>query len=153
MGRETELKKLVLVLAMMINLNAFDTSVFPKAKDGFKQHTINLEPKSIEEDYKVIVQFGRVLSVDCNSHSYSGGLLERKILAGYGYDYYEFSDENSTLISTMMLCPDGVLKDEFVMFSDSIETHYNSQIPLIIYAPKDVDIRVKIYKLESEKIL
>lgn len=147
------MRTLALILAMMINLNAFDSFIFPKPKNGFKQHIINLEPKKSEQDYRVLVEFGRVLSVDCNSHSYSGGVLESKVLAGYGYSYYEFSDDNSTLLSTMMLCPRGVLKDEFVMFSDSIKTNYNSQIPLIIYAPKDISIKVKIFVLESEKIL
>ncbi|QKF64173.1 ecotin family protein [Campylobacter corcagiensis] len=141
------------ILVMASLAFGFDTSIFPKAQDGFRQHIINLEPKQSEKDYEVVVEFGRVLSVDCNVHSYSGGILKDKVLDGYGYNYYEFSDNNSTLYKTLMLCPDEALKDEFVMFGDSIKTHYNSKIPLIIYAPKDINIRVKIYALESEKIL
>ncbi|NLY04152.1 MAG: ecotin [Campylobacter sp.] len=144
----------VILLSLMIVGMVFsmDISIFPEAKEGFKQHVIELEAKEDESLYKVVVEFGRVLEVDCNARSYIGGNLEEQNLEGYGYPYYEFTLSDSHIISTMMLCPD-TLEERFIKFHNTIDIRYNSLLPLIIYTPNDIDVNLKIYKLESESFV
>lgn len=154
MGRKkSQMRHLLLTLFLVLNLEAFDATIFPKEKEGFKQNIINLEPKDDESRYKVEVWFGKVLKVDCNARHFINDNLKENILSGYGYSYYEFSDENSTFVSTKMFCPKSSMKDKFVTFSNAIKTNYNSKIPLIIYTPKDIKLKLKIYELKSEEIL
>lgn len=147
------MKKFLLFLLSFGVVFAFDASIFPPASSGEKQYIINLPAKKDESKFQVVIEFGRVVSVDCNTHFFTGGSLERLNLDGYGYVYYKFSDEDSNLISTKMACPDYKNQDEFVKFSHKISTFYSSQTPLVIYTPSSVKLRYKIYKLVDEKMV
>ncbi|CZE47032.1 ecotin family protein [Campylobacter geochelonis] len=145
--------KFLTVLMLFFGLVfAFDTSVFPKPKDGESLQTLTLKPLKNEQNYKVEVEFGKIVEVDCNHHFFIGGKLEQKNLDGYGYVYYKFSAK-ADMAGTLMACGDTKKEAKFIKFEPKISTYYNSALPLIIYTPKDVKIRYKVYKLVDEKFV
>lgn len=118
---------------------------FPQAEQGMSRQVIYLPKQEHEENFKVELLIGKTLEVDCNRHM-MGGTLESKTLAGWGYDYFVLA-KLSAPASTMMACPDNTKRQEFVAahLGDAAMQRYNSRLPIVVYVPKDVEVRYRIW--------
>ncbi len=117
---------------------------FPKAEEGFTRQVIHLAPQPREDSFQVEVLAGKTLTVDCNRQRL-GGMLEEKNLEGWGYPFYRLETVIGPM-STQMACPDGERKKEFVpVVGDGFMLRYNSKLPIVVYAPKDVEVRYRIW--------
>lgn len=122
---------------------------YPKAEAGFTRQAIHLPPQTQEENFKVEILAGKTLTVDCNRQRL-GGVLEEKNLEGWGYPYYRLEKVTGPM-STLMACPDGKSKQDFVpVVGDGFMLRYNSKLPIVIYAPKDVEVRYRIWSASSQ---
>jgi len=51
-----------------------------------------------------------------------------------------------------MACPDGKRQQDFVpVIGDGFTVRYNSKLPIVVYAPQDVEVRFRIWSA-SDKI-
>ncbi|MFJ2362415.1 serine protease inhibitor ecotin [Pseudomonas sp. NPDC087697] len=127
-----------------------DVAPYPKAENGFTRQVIPLAPQTREDNYQVEVLAGKTLTVDCN-HQRLGGVLEEKNLEGWGYPFYRLEKVTGPM-STLMACPDGKSKQDFVpVVGDGFLLRYNSKLPIVVYAPKDVEVRYRIWSA-SDKV-
>ena len=129
---------------------AEDLKVFPPAQSGFERHVIRLPQLDNEDEHKVELIPGKTIEVDCNRHRF-GGTWSRESIPGWGYSYFLLA-EVSGPASTMMACPpDEPKRKEFVRVTipDPI-LRYNSRLPLVVYAPGDIEVRYRIWSAADE---
>lgn len=139
----------LLVLACALPLTACAATPdalkpFPQAQNGQQRHVIELPAQPDEAAFKVELIAGKTLAVDCNQQRLSGQWQE-KTLQGWGYTYYELSQVGPGM-STLMACPDNNRAKAFVpVAGEPLLLRYNSRLPLVIYAPGDVEVRYRIW--------
>ena len=117
---------------------------YPAAAEGYQRYVIHLPPQTNEADYKVELIAGKTLEVDCNRHQL-GGQWQEKTVEGWGYNYYELASVGPAA-STLMACPDASRQPAFVAVGgEPLLVRYNSKLPVVVYAPGDVEVRYRIW--------
>jgi ecotin len=126
-----------------------EVAPFPKADSGFTRQVIHLAPQTQEDGYQVEILAGKTLAVDCNRQRL-GGILEEKNLEGWGYPFYRLEKVIGPM-STLMACPDGKSTKDFVpVVGDGFMLRYNSKLPIVLYVPKDIEVRYRIWSASSK---
>lgn len=124
-----------------------DINMFPKPEANKVQKVIQLNPLENEEDFMVEVMIGKKTMTDgCNNY-FLIGKLEEKNLEGWGYNYYTFESEGN-IASTLMGCF-NTKGEEKVVYAETTKVRYNSRLPIVIYAPKDVEVNYRIWKADT----
>jgi len=129
---------------------AEDLKAFPEAESGFKRHVIRLPALDNEDYHKVELLPGKTIEVDCNRHWF-GGEWSRETIPGWGYSYFILASTSGPA-STMMACPeDEPRRPAFVQvnITDAI-VRYNSKLPIVVYAPEDVEMRYRVWTAQEE---
>ncbi|MCY0106926.1 serine protease inhibitor ecotin [Pseudomonas monsensis] len=128
-----------------------DVAPYPKAEAGFTRQVIYLPKQDQEENFQVEILAGKTLEVDCNRQRL-GGVLDEKNLEGWGYPFYRLEKVIGPM-STMMACPPGNQKKRAFMpvVGDGFMLRYNSKLPVVVYAPADVEVRYRVWSA-SDKV-
>ncbi len=122
---------------------------FPEAQAGQARHVIWLAETNNEELLKVEIVPGKLMQTDCNTRGLMGNFTAQD-LAGWGYTYYELDDVDGP-VATMMACPDDTLTEAFVpVQGDNFTVRYNSKLPIVVYAPEDVEVRYRVWTGSQE---
>lgn len=122
---------------------------YPAAAAGYQRHVIELPVQANEAEHKVELIAGKTLEVDCNQQRL-GGQWQEKTVEGWGYNYYELGQVGPAM-STLMACPDNSRKQAFVpVGGEPLLVRYNSKLPLVIYAPADVQVRYRIWSAAAD---
>ena len=122
---------------------------FPAAQQGQARHVIWLAEQPHEELLKVEIVPGKLMMTDCNTRGLLGDFTQ-KDLSGWGYSYYQL-DNVAGPIATMMACPDNTKKEAFVQVQgDNFTLGYNSKLPVVVYAPKGVEVRYRIWSASEQ---
>lgn len=122
---------------------------YPKAENGMTRHVIQLAAKPNEDNYQVELVIGKTIKADCNRQWFMGD-LEEKTLECWGYSYYQLEDVKGPA-STMMACSEPA-KERFVttQLGDDAFVRYNSKLPIVVYAPKDMDVKYRIWSTDDQ---
>lgn len=117
---------------------------YPAASAGYNRHVIELPAQANEAEHKVELIAGKTLEVDCNQQRL-GGQWQEKTVEGWGYTYYQLGQVGPAM-STLMACPDNSRKQAFVpVGGEPLLVRYNSKLPLVIYAPAEVQVHYRIW--------
>ena len=117
---------------------------FPAAAAGQTRHVITLPAQTDESALKVELILGKTQTVDCNRQVF-GGRLETRTAEGWGYDYYVLPALGNAA-STLMGCPPGSERQAFVTTQEQPLIRYNSRLPVVVYAPSDVEVRYRVWR-------
>lgn len=124
---------------------------YPKAEKDMVRHVIELTPQQNEENYQVELIVGKTTKADCNRQWYAGD-LEEKTLEGWGYSYYKLQELKGPF-STQMACHEPA-KERFITANLGNEgtMRYNSKLPIVVYTPKDVDVKYRIWSTDDQLV-
>jgi ecotin len=102
-------------------------------------------------DWRVELLIGRQVDVDCNLVHF-GGKVRSESLKGWGTKIYRVSDVGP-LASTRMACPPGSVKQGvFVpMGGMPFVVPYSASLPIVVYAPGDLEVRWRLWKAEKQQ--
>jgi ecotin len=103
-------------------------------------------------DWRVELIVGRELEVDCNRHSFSGRLRSEPLPAR-GTSLYRVS-EVGPVASTRMACPPGEPKRRVFLpmgGGKPFVVPYKVSLPIVVYAPRDLEVRWRLWKAEKQQ--
>lgn len=121
-----------------------ELKAYPEASAGQKRHVLVLPAEANEDELKVEIIVGQTKTVDCNHHIL-GGQLNERVVEGWGYNYYAI-DSVSGGASTLMGCPAGSEREAFVRLPEQTIVRYNSKLPVVVYAPENVEVRYRFWR-------
>lgn len=127
-----------------------ELAAFPTALPGLVRRVVFLPPRPNEDALKVGVIVGQTMMVDCNRRVF-GSRMETRTVQGWGYDYFVVTAVGPPA-STMMACPPGSRSRRFVRSADEPLLRYNSRLPLVIFAPAQVEVRYRIWQAGPEAV-
>ena len=125
-----------------------DLAAFRQAARGEVRHVIRLQPQRDENAFRVGVVIGRTMWVDCNQTSLTA-TLEERTAEGWGFSYY-VATRVGPGITTRMACPSNTRTQRFVRNAEEPLLRYNSRLPLVVYAPSDVEVRYRVWRAGPE---
>lgn len=126
-----------------------DLRAFPAPQRGQMRHVIRLPQVRDSANLKVELIVGKTMQIDCNNHRF-GSQIEERTAQGWGYTYYVL-DTLGPAASTLMGCPAGSKRMSFVRGAQELLVNYNSRLPLVIYAPSDVEVRYRIWRADPRE--
>jgi ecotin len=100
-------------------------------------------------DWRVELIVGRELEVDCNRQLLRGR-IEAETIPGWGYRIFRVSGGDA-VASTRMACPpDQPPRRQFVALGgEPTVVRYNASLPIVVYAPRDLQVRWRLWKAET----
>ena len=143
---------LIAVAAMAFAADHKELKAYPPAKEGMERLVIVLPHKERGEDsgFKVELIPGKTMETDGVNQLGLGYTIQEKVVKGWGYTYYEVSGKGMAM-STLVGVPPGTPKVKKFVSGRSHLTRYNSRLPVVVYVPKGVEVRYRIWKAGEEK--
>jgi ecotin len=138
----------LLTVAATASVHAVDNlKAFPPAEDGMTRFVINLPKDKDESVLKVELQVGRTVRTDAANRYFFGGALETETIAGWGFDRHILRKLGPMAGTLMAVDPKAPQVDRFITLAGEPQLlRYNSQLPLVVYVPNDVEVRYRIWR-------
>jgi ecotin len=105
--------------------------------------------RSEEGEFQVELVAGQTMMTDGVNVMRMGVQIESRPLVGWGYTFYEVTGK-PIAISTLMAPPPGTPKVKKFVGGTPLQINYNSRLPVVIYAPKGIEVRYRIWEAPRE---
>jgi ecotin len=124
---------------------------FPPADDRMIRHVLKLPPQADEDALKVELVLGKTVKTDSVNRYFFGGKIEVETIQGWGFDRYILKQLGPMAGTLMAPPPDAPMVERFVSLGgDPYLVRYNSRLPLVVYVPKGVAVRYRIWHADPE---
>ena len=137
----------LLFLAAVLSLYAGDNMMaFPPAKEGMVRYVLQLPKQDDESAFKVELIVGKTVQVDERNRYFFGGKIEEKTIKGWGFPRYNLRKLGPMVGTRMAINPDTPKVNRFVTLGgEPYLIRYNSRLPIVVYAPKGVEVRYRVW--------
>ena len=123
---------------------------FPSADSGMVRHVLQLPKQEDETAFKLELIAGKTVRVDAENRYFFGGKIEAENIQGWGYTLYRVSQLGPMAGTLMAIDPNTPKQDRFVALGgEPYLIRYNSRLPVVVYAPEGVEVRYRIWSIES----
>jgi ecotin len=124
---------------------------FPAAESGMVRHTLRVPPLKDESAARIELMAGRTVAVDERNTYFFGGRITEETIEGWGYPRYVVSTLGPMAGTRMAIDPKAPKVPRFIQLAgEPYLIRYNSRLPLVVYAPTDVEIRYRIWNAGTE---
>lgn len=129
---------------------ARELKAFPPPGEGMTRFVITLPPQADEDLLRVQLLIGKTVKLDPQNRYFFGGRLETENIQGWGYDRYVLKSLGPMAGTLMAVDPNVPKVDRFITLGGEAQLlRYNSRLPLVIYVPKGVEVRYRLWKGEN----
>lgn len=138
-----------LLLAALPAGAADNMKAFPPAGPGMGRKVIVLPPLPDESALKVELLVGRTMLLDARNRYFFGGALKAETIEGWGFTRYVLPKLGPMGGTLMAVDPAEPKVERFVSLrSDPHLVRYNSKLPIVVYVPKDVEVRYRLWRAD-----
>ena len=114
------------------------------------RHVLQLPKQEDETAFKLELIAGKTVRVDAENRYFFGGKIEAENIQGWGYTLYRVSQLGPMAGTLMAIDPNTPKQDRFVALGgEPYLIRYNSRLPVVVYAPEGVEVRYRIWSIES----
>jgi len=119
---------------------------YPPAAEGMKRLVVYLETKEEEDDYRIELMVGKTVEVDAANRFFFSGTLEEETIEGWGFPKYVVKQIGPMAGTRIGVDPDAPKVKRFVKLGGEPKLlRYNSKLPLVVYIPKDAEVKLKVW--------
>jgi ecotin len=124
---------------------------FPPPDKGKLRYVLQLPKLDDESTYKVELIVGMTVQVDEKNQYFFGGKIQEETIRGWGFPRYIVSELGPMAGTRMAIDPNAPKVNRFITLGgEPYLIRYNSRLPIVIYAPEDVEVRYRIWRAGSE---
>ena len=143
---------IALVFGATLPVRASDNmKAFPPAEEGMVRHVLQLPEQQDESALKVELIVGKTVLVDMENRYFFGGTIEAQTISGWGFTRYVVSELGPMAGTFMVVDPNAPKAKRFITLGgEPYLVRYNSRLPVVVYVPKDAEVRYRIWRAELE---
>lgn len=140
------------LLAAVVSVHAAENmAAFPPAGEGMVRYVLQLSKQDDESACKVQLIVGKIVLVDENNKYFFSGKIEEETIEGWGFLRYTVSKLGPMAGTLMAIDPNAPKVSRFITLGgEPYLIRYNSRLPIVVYAPEDVEVRYRIWRAEPE---
>lgn len=135
------------ILLAMPPVHAVDNmKAYPPADTGTIRYVLHLPKQADEYAFKVELIVGKSVQVDQVNSYFFVGKIVAKTIEGWGFPRYDVSKLGPMAGTLMAVDPDSPKVNRFITIGgEPFLIRYNSQLPIVVYAPEGVEVRYRIW--------
>ena len=142
----------VLLLSSILPAQAADNmKAIPPADQGKIRYVLQLPAQDDESAFKVELIAGKTVPVDEKNKYFFGGTIKEETIKGWGFPRYIVSELGPMAGTRMAIDPNAPKVARFITLGgDPYLIRYNSRLPIVVYVPKGVEVRYRIWTAGAE---
>jgi ecotin len=124
---------------------------FPLPDRGMVRYVLQLPKQDDESAFKVELVVGKTLLLDEQNRYFFAGKIQQETIQGWGFSRYNVSQLGPMAGTRMAIDQTAQKVKRFISLGgDPYLIRYNSQLPVVIYAPEGVEVRYRVWKAGPE---
>ncbi|OVE74038.1 proteinase inhibitor I4 serpin [bacterium B17] len=142
----------ILMFFASVSVQAGDNmKAFPPAEEGMVRHVLKVPEKADESAYKVEIIVGKTVKLEPDNKYFFGGKIEREVIQGWGFPRYNVKKIGPMAGTLMAVDPNAPKSERFIRIGgEPYLIRYNSRLPIVVYVPKEAEVRYKIWSAGKE---
>jgi len=136
----------------VLSVHAGDNlKAFPPPDKGSVRYVLQLPKLDDESTSKVELIVGKTVLLDEKNQYFFGGKIQEETIKGWGFPRYIVSEIGPMAGTRMAIDPNAPKVNRFITLGgEPYLIHYNSRLPIVMYAPEGVEVRYRIWSVGSE---
>ena len=136
----------------VLSVHAGDNlKAFPPPDEGKVRYVLQLPKLDDESTHQVELIVGKTVLLDEKNQYFFGGQIQEETIKGWGFPRYIVSEIGPMAGTRMAIDPNAPKVNRFITLGgEPYLIHYNSRLPIVMYAPEGVEVRYRIWSVGSE---
>lgn len=136
---------------VIVGQAADDMKAFPTAEEGTVRFVLRLPKQDDEAAFKVQLIVGKTVETDAGNRYFFGGKIKEENIEGWGFPRFVVSELGPMAGTLMAVDPEAPKVKRFISLGgEPFLIRYNSRLPIVVYVPKDAEVRYRIWRADAE---